>query len=387
MASLLAHRARPRLGRPGARVTVVIPCFNYAAYLAQAVRSALSQTDVDVDVIVVDDASNDESLVVARALASDDSRVTVLANSVNLGPVDTFNRGLASASGEYLVRLDADDMLTPGSLQRAVAVMQAHPSVGLVYGHPIHFSGSVLPAPRVHPTAWTIWTGQDWVAARAIDGTNSITSPEVLMRRAVVDRVGGQRRLDHTHDMEMWLRIAVYSDVAYVNGVDQAWHREHPASLSTKADDPSVILHEIRAAFDVLFKYVEADLPKSELLAQASRRATALQALAQARRLLDRGIRGPQVDELLEFAGECSVVVGGSRGWLHATNLARPGSATRTMMRLRGIPPRLVRRAIAFVRYKRWEESGVYERVRVIDDHRASQGERLSLLHDREPHS
>ena len=66
------------------------------------------------------------------------------------------------------------------------------------------------------------------------------------MRRSIIDRIGGQRPLAHTHDMEMWLRIAAYADVAYVNGAYEAWHREHAASLSKKAEDRLVILTEIR---------------------------------------------------------------------------------------------------------------------------------------------
>ncbi len=120
-----------------ATVTVVIPCYNYARYLPAAVASALSQHAADVDVIVVDDRSTDDSLAVARELADADARVRVIAHESNAGPVQTFNDGLAAARGEFLVRLDADDMLTPGSLRRALAVMQHFPSVGLAYGHPI----------------------------------------------------------------------------------------------------------------------------------------------------------------------------------------------------------------------------------------------------------
>jgi glycosyltransferase involved in cell wall biosynthesis len=121
-------------------VTVVIPCYNYARYLRESVSSALGQSEVDVDVVIVDDASTDDSQAVAQELAQRDPRVTVLAHHRNLGPVQTFNAGLARASGEFVARLDADDLLTNGSLGRAAAVMTRHPEVGLVYGHPIHFA-------------------------------------------------------------------------------------------------------------------------------------------------------------------------------------------------------------------------------------------------------
>ena len=120
-------RAEPSRGAP-ATVTVVIPCYNYARYLPLAVNSALDQTGVVVDVVIVDDCSQDDSLTVANDLANRDHRVKVLAHTINQGPVATFNDGLEMATGEFLVRLDADDLLTPGALQRAVAVFRRFPA-------------------------------------------------------------------------------------------------------------------------------------------------------------------------------------------------------------------------------------------------------------------
>lgn len=352
--------ASPPEGR--ATVSVVIPCFNYARYLPDAVRSVLSQEGAEVEVIVVDDASSDDSVAVARALASGDRRVRVLVNEVNVGPVATFNRGLAEAAGEYLVRLDADDMLTPGSLERAVAVMQALPEVGMVYGRPLHFT-DVPPAPRTEARGWAVWAGSDWLATRCADGTNVITSPEVLMRRSVVDLVGGQRPLAHTHDMEMWLRLAAHADVAYVCGTDQAWHRDHPASLSTLAEDPLLILREIRDAFDVLFDGLGERYPDGRRLRAAARRAVAAQAIAQARRFLDRGDTGEEAAALVAFAGECAPELPALRRVRAILRRGARGAALRRALGLRG---RAWRRLRDVVRTRRWHRHGVFERLRVV---------------------
>lgn len=350
--------------RKPASVSVVIPCFNYARYLPDAVESVLRQQDVDVDVIVVDDASTDESLAVAERLAERDPRVRVFANPANSGPVVTFNRGLAEAKGEYLVRLDADDLLTPGSLSRAVAVMQALPGVGMVYGRPLHFTEGELPAPRTQPIGWWVWSGGEWLAARCADGTNVITSPEVVMRRSVVDVVGGQKPLAHTHDMEMWLRISAHADVAYVRGADQAWHRDHPASLSTKAEDPLVILREIRDAFTVLFEGLGEDYPDAEGLHHRARRGVALQALAQARRFLDRGQVDERARELVAFAAECSP---GDPAVRRAEAIVRRGSGGGSAVgRIVGLAPRAGRRLRDVVRTRRWQRDGVFEPLRVM---------------------
>ena len=369
---LSAVQYAPQPLQPGATVTVVIPCYNYAQFLPDAVASVLSQEGVEVDVIVVDDASSDDSLSVAKRLADSDSRVRVLSNDVNSGAVKTFNRGLAEAQGQFLVRLDADDLLTPGSLRRSVAVMQHLPGVGLVYGHPIHFSGVTLPMARAGVESWTVWAGREWLAARCIDGTNTITSPEVLMRMSIVDIVGGQRELRHAHDMEMWLRMSTVTDVAYVVGADQAWHREHPGSLSTAAAEPIVILNEVRNAFDELFSAANERVVSAAELHRASHWALASEAVDQARRLLDRGAAGSEVRALLEFASSCAPEFRATRVWQDSARRVECGSRLPSaIVRLAGLLPRLRRRLRARARYARWTVSGEYEPMNVT---KASQG-------------
>jgi glycosyltransferase involved in cell wall biosynthesis len=371
-ARLVVRRITPERVQEPKSVSVVVPCYNYARYLRQAVFSALDQRGVEVTVIIVDDASTDESLNVARAIAASEPRVTVIANSENAGPVRTFNRGLAAATGEFLVRLDADDMLTPGSLERSVALLQAFPSLGLVYGHPLHFADSP-PAAREHATRWQVWRGKDWLFTRCVTGTNVITSPEVVMRKSVVDRVGGQRDLAHTHDMEMWFRIAAHSDIGYVAGADQAWHREHAASLSNKAEDPEVILREIADAFDVLFGNWSADDADPAPFRAASRQGVATQAIEFARRDIDRGALTDDARALLALAQEIeSTVMETPSGKRVVAALHRAEAWPPFLARLAGALPRFGRRMRGRVARRRWASTGVYEplRVEVVESRR-----------------
>jgi glycosyltransferase involved in cell wall biosynthesis len=345
-----------------ATVSVIIPCYNYARFLPQAVKSALSQDHVSVDVVVVDDASTDGSLAVAQGLARDDPRAQVVSNAHNSGPVKTFNRGLELARGEFLVRLDADDLLTEGSLSRAVAVMRSLPAVGLVYGHPLHFHGDVLPKARTNPTGWLHWQGLDWLRARCEAGNNVITSPEVLMRASVVARVGGQENLAHTHDMEMWFRIAAFSDVAYILGADQAWHRLHEKSLSMANRNIVKERIERRAAFETLFSGIAADLPEAEELLATARRALAHEALVDACHLYDRG-RGDAReigDALLLFARDCDPAV--ATGPLAAALARRRRLGPAVVSWLPWHVAQSAYRGIMLrVRWHRWHRSGVYE--------------------------
>jgi glycosyltransferase involved in cell wall biosynthesis len=322
-------RARPcaLAGTDRPTVTVVIPCFNYARYLPAAVESALSQDGVEVDVVVVDDRSTDDSLAVARALADEHRALRVVAHDTNQGPAPTFNDGLELVTGEFLVRLDADDMLTPGSLNRAAALARRHPSVGLVYGNPIHFTDEP-PPPRSRVRSWTVWPGRHWLADRCRTGVNVITSAEAFMRTSVVREVGGQEPLRYTHDMEMWLRMAAFADVARVNGPDQAWHRDHPESLTERTIDSDLTnLRERRAAFDVLFAGRVGSIPEAAALERLAGRAMAREALRAACHLYDRGRATDElVAPLTQFAREVAPLEAAPHDWRRVERRAALGA-------------------------------------------------------------
>ncbi len=340
-------------------VSVVIPCHNYERYLPAAIDSAISQAGVEVDVIVVDDASTDGSLDAARAAAKRHANVQVVAHSENTGPVITFNDGLDLARGEFLVRLDADDLLTPGALLRAVEVMRAHPSVGLVYGHPLHFEGDRLPRARERATAWTLWPGREWLADRCRTGVNVITSPEVVMRSSVVARVGGQRPLAHTHDMEMWLRISAVSDVAYIRGADQAWHREHNASLSARKVDAYVDMVERKLAFETLFDWMTKQRMDTAGLREDAMRAVAASALRQAIRLYDHGAAESETRRYIDVAATMVADLERVPGWAGLQRRKAVGAARARRSPLSKVA-RLYRRVLSDFEKRRWHRQGIF---------------------------
>jgi len=287
------------------RVSVIIPCFNYGHFLPQSVGSALSQEGVQPEVVIVDDASTDDSADIAGAFAREDRRVTVVRHRYNTGHVRAFNDGLEAATGEFIVRLDADDLLTPGSLARSVALFDAFPAVGLVYGHPRHFATTGPPAARAAIRGWSIWSGSDWIAERCRKGVNCITTPEAMIRADVMRSVGGlDTTLRFAQDMEMWLRTAAVSDVGRVDGPDQAFHRDHPASMSvTEGAGRLVDLRERAAVFDVLFAGPGGRLNDAFELHRAARRALAAEALTSAYHAYDRRRTGTEeIGCYVEFA-------------------------------------------------------------------------------------
>ncbi|MDR6436348.1 hypothetical protein J2790_001469 [Paenarthrobacter nicotinovorans] len=235
-------------------VSVVVPCYNYGRFLPEAVASAVGQEGVDVEVIVVDDASTDGSAAVAWRLASEDSRISVVLHERNLGHIATYNDGLSRARGRYVTLLSADDLIAPGALARAAALMEANPKVGMVYGLPRDFTDRP-PGPSSHEhTTWTVWEGKEWVSLACARGRNFILSPEVVMRTAAVLSVGAySTTLPHSGDLEYWLRAAGSWDVGRINGPVQAFYRVHGANMhQTEFAAAAVDLKHRLEAFRVL---------------------------------------------------------------------------------------------------------------------------------------
>lgn len=289
------------------RVSVIIPSYNYGRFLPESVGSALTQRDVEPEVIVVDDRSTDDTSAVLADLGRDEPRLVVVRNETNHGPCVAFNDGLAKATGEFIVRLDADDLLTPGSLARAVQLFDRFPEVGLVYGHPVHFHGPVPTDCRADVTSWTIWSGPDWVAQRCRLGVNCITTPEAVVRASVYQEIGPwDSRMRYACDMEAWMRVAAVADVGRIDGADQAWHREHSSSVSvTDAAGRRTDLIERRIAFEVLFEGPGSKLPRAAELHDSARRALATEALESACHAYDRGLTDREpVEWYVEFALE-----------------------------------------------------------------------------------
>jgi hypothetical protein len=290
-------------GPPLPRVSVLIPCHNYARYLPRCVASAIEQQGVDVDVLIVDDASTDDSAEVGTRLARADSRIRVIAHEQNQGHIATFNEGLFALEGNYLTLVSADDVLTPGSLARAARLMEANPDVGFVYGYGVEFSSDPPPPARTRVRTWTIWPGREWIRDRCRTGRNPVRSPTALVRADVQHEVGGYRAdLPYSADFEMWIRLAAVADVGLLGGVDQAFYRVHAESMTRSVFAGALTdLEERLRTFDLFFDAWGARIADSETLRATARRTLAREALqdcinAYANRYVDDARIAAQLD-------------------------------------------------------------------------------------------
>ena len=340
-----------------ASVTVVIPCYNYGHFLPFAVASAREQSGVKVNVVIVDDASPDGSGDVATALAAERPDIRVVRHEQNKGHIATYRDGLEAVTGEYCALVSADDLLTPGCLALAVAVMERHPGVGFVYGHPRNFSGDPPDDNSTHVGSWTLWPGQRWIAGRCRTARNPVYSPEVVVRTSVQRLVGPyEPSLPHTADLEMWLRMAAVADVARVNGPVQALRRVHGANMSeTKFASAVDDLVERAAAFDYFFTHAGRRLDGAPRLHQRATARLVLEILDQANDLRDAGAPVSEVAQVLEAARRLDARRL-HRAWGAEAVLDGPAGAWRSVIRAKTAIDRGLRRRMA---WQTWQRAGL----------------------------
>jgi glycosyltransferase involved in cell wall biosynthesis len=343
-------------------VDVIVPCYNYGRYLEGCVRSVLSQ-EVDVRVIIIDDASSDNTAAIGEQIARADSRVEFRRHEENQGHIQTYNEGLGLVEAEFVVLLSADDLLTPGALRRAIELMEKRPGVGFVYGYPIPVYGELLPTPRSGKGRWKVWDGRDWIERVCAGGRNFINCPEVVMRARVQRKIGYYRRtLPHSGDMEMWLRAASISDVGRLNGVDQAFYRIHKLSMQRTIHEGLLFdLKARRDAFEAALSEETSHVPNCRDLLEMSRRALAMIAVRHVRQARDQGCiggGGSEFEEICRFAKEIYPDVVGTRQW---KRLERENGEHYGMLSVAGCRIRAkLREAKAHWDWRTWRSTGVF---------------------------
>jgi sugar O-acyltransferase (sialic acid O-acetyltransferase NeuD family) len=248
------------------RVDVIVPCYKYAHYLTDCVKSVLTQRDVDARVLIIDDASPDNTAEVAAELERSDRRVEFRRHIINHGHIATFNEGIAWASGDFLLLLSADDRLLPGALSRAAKIFADHPKVGLVHGAAVVCEDPDKTTEPINTSdEFKIVEGRQFVRTFCGGGLNLVQTPTVVVRTHLQKELGGYRReLLHTGDMEMWMRFAVHGDIAETVA-HQAFYRLHGNNMSTRYRSYSD-LKERRFAIESLLKAYAEKIPDCQQL-------------------------------------------------------------------------------------------------------------------------
>ena len=209
--------------------------YNVAAYLDEAVRSILDQTFRDFEFIIIDDGSTDATASILKRYAALDSRIQVYRQEKNQGMISALNRGCRLARGQYIARMDADDVSLSGRLERQLQYIDQHPQIGILgtWIYNMDQNGSVK-------TAWCPPTNPKMLRWTNFFGV-CVSHSAVLMRREVIEKLEFYRPgMAHVEDVDLWLRassITEFGNVPEILIKYRVWSAStHQVGLQTRRE-------------------------------------------------------------------------------------------------------------------------------------------------------
>jgi glycosyltransferase involved in cell wall biosynthesis len=243
---------------PDPLVSVIIPSYNSAPYIARAIESALNQSYRPIEIIVVDDASSDGTARTAGRFAS---QVRCIVHEANRGPAAARNTAASYASGEFLALLDADDWWFPEKLAIQMPLFAANPNLAVVHTDALILDTAnqeLRPNPR---------PGSDFVG-RPYDRlffSNNVKTSSVVLRRRFAAHVGmfDESLVDGYEDYELWIRLSRRYEFAFIPR-PLVVYRLHSSNVSRNP------LRMLRAHLAMLQKAIAADTAWPQGLARST---------------------------------------------------------------------------------------------------------------------
>jgi len=195
--------------------------YNGEPFLREAIDSILQQTFTDLEFLIINDASTDQSVKIIESYQ--DSRIQMFSNVENIGLTKSLNKGLDLARGKYIARMDADDISLPIRLEKQVAFMESHSEVGLCGGWFQIMGGSLIKKPETHLE----------IAVRMLR-RNPFGHSTVMIRKSILEEFNltYNETLTSSQDYELWSRIIEHTKVYNIPKV-LVMYRVHNNQIST----------------------------------------------------------------------------------------------------------------------------------------------------------
>jgi glycosyltransferase involved in cell wall biosynthesis len=227
------------------KISVLIPTYNYARFLPEAIESVLAQDFRDFELLIIDDGSTDDTAAVVEPFRARDGRVRFSANPARLGMVNNWNRCLELARGDYIKFLFGDDKLChPQALGKLLALLERHPSATLAASARLILDerSNVLDLYRSFPDG--CHKGPDVILACLMqNGKNLVGEPSAVLFRKADARRGFDARYRQIVDVEMWFHLLEKGDLAYTREPLCAF-RCHPLQQTERNTDSGVAWKE-----------------------------------------------------------------------------------------------------------------------------------------------
>ena len=252
-------------------VSIITPSYNQASYLEQTITSVLNQDHADIEYIVVDGGSTDNSVDIIKKYSS---RLAYWVSEKDKGQADAINKGFAKATGEVVAWLNSDDYYLAGTVSAAVKVFDENPDVVLVYGNML--------AVDEHGKTFNALNYKQ-LSLEDLLCFQIIGQPAVFMRRSALQKTSGLDSSFHfLLDHHLWIQLAQLGRILHVPQVWAAARYHAAAKNRAKAAEFG------REAFRIL-EWAERNESLAPILKRVSRRARAAAHRVDARYLLDGG--------------------------------------------------------------------------------------------------
>jgi glycosyltransferase involved in cell wall biosynthesis len=247
-------------------VDIFIPNYNYARFLVQCLDSVRLEAPPSARIVVIDNASTDDSVAIARQAALEDPRIEVVVHAHNLGSQASYNQAIELARAEFFMILCADDVVKPGALAAALAVLEADPSVVFALGSTSEgWVEGTDPKPFAPQAGPVLHEGDAFIRKASETLAHDLPAHEMVVRTSVQKLVGGYRPwLHHMDDLEMLLRLSAQGRVAVLDGSLIAKRIHSGNQLKPLWGDRLGDLEERRAAFASFFDTESGRDPRLE---------------------------------------------------------------------------------------------------------------------------
>lgn len=244
-------------------VSICIPAYNGETTVMTAVNSALAQSYSKLEVVVVDDCSTDRTYELLKSIS--DPRLKLFRNNHNLGMVGNWNKTMSFAAGEYIHLLCSDDLMEPDCITRKVGVALSDSSISLVFSATkiIDGSGKLLFVRR-YSRCDKVIQGKK-LAKEALMKRNIYGEPSnVLFKRSVLKHTGVFfKDLKYATDLDMWIRVSVEGNVAYVaeplvSYRASRWNVTSTLSIKQVIDDDEIMIRHLRSVGAIQLSVAQA---------------------------------------------------------------------------------------------------------------------------------
>lgn len=220
-------------------VSVIIPAYDGRRFIGKAIASVLNQSYGNFEIVVSDDASNDNTREIV--LQFEDPRIRLVENRENFGLVRNLHRAIGASRGDLICWLNQDDIFHADKLERQLGVMQAHPTLGACFSQKDDIDEMGNPLSRYNPSKTTV-AETDYLVQ--LFGGCYLSAPTMMMRRQVYERLGGfDSSYTIAFDYDMWFRLKRHYDFKIVD-IPLLSFRHHAGNLSSEEKNGNLIAAE-----------------------------------------------------------------------------------------------------------------------------------------------